>query len=457
MNLNWKRQLRLYQNIMASGTNSMKIKAMILLAHLSKHAPEPLLAHCIPPLIEILGHNDYAPSLQMAAVYCLKCIACRGEGGLAIEIGRHGAALVLLGLLPHAADVRFQEVLIKCLLVVVTFCNTSRTAVATNGGLEIIIGSLNSRTNNDAARQYLLEILSVLMLQQSVRQELTRLQALRFVVEAAGSGSKFSRERACQSIGLLGVARQTKRTLFELGAVPVLADVFRNGDHTAKLIAGNALGVMTAHVNYIRPVSQTGVIPLYAELLQGHDPRGTDIADDVFCILSVAESNVAEITSHLVRILKEGGNEAKAAAADVTWSLCGYKDSKYAVRSGAIPILVELLGNECEAVKGNVSGAFAQMSYDEEYRRVLANAGAIPILIGLLNDENADIRDNAAEALINYSEDPFYHDKVSDATNDPSFIHMQNRLIEFGESREQYTRSLQWMSAEQLTWIPGLI
>ncbi|XP_061349012.1 protein spotted leaf 11-like [Gastrolobium bilobum] len=293
---------------------------------------------------------------------------------------------------------------------------------------------------------------------RDVRKALTRLGALHFLVEAAGCGSMVSRERACQSIGLLGVTRQARRTLVDLGVIPVLVELFRDGDQATKIVAGNSLGVISAHVDYIRPVAQAGAIPLYAELLQGPDHAGKEIAEDVFCILAVAEANAVEIAGHLVRVLRQGDDDAKAAAADVIWDLSGYKHSTSVVRdSGAIPILVELLGSGSEEVKENVSGAFAQLSYDGGDRIALANAGAIPILIDLLHDEIEELRDNAAEALVNFYEDPLYHDRVSDAINVPSFRNMQNRLIHIRASNEHMARSLRRMSVEQLTWNPDLV
>ena len=65
--------------------------------------------------------------------------ACRGDGELAVEIGGHGATRSLMRLLPHSEG-RMQKVLTKCMLVIVSFCNASRTVVATNGGVELIIG-----------------------------------------------------------------------------------------------------------------------------------------------------------------------------------------------------------------------------------------------------------------------------------------------------------------------------
>ncbi|KAK7305216.1 hypothetical protein VNO77_43117 [Canavalia gladiata] len=458
--VDWEQELSKYQNVVASGTKSMKIKAMVMLARFSKHAPEHVLGRTIPILTEILADdasNDSAPSLQEAAAYCLKCIACRGDGGLAIEIGGHGATQSLMRLLPHS-DGRMQKVLIKCLLVIVSFCNASRIVVATNGGVEIIISLLNSCTND--TRRYLLEILSVLALRREVRKALTRLGALHFLVEAAGFGSMVSRERACQAIGLLGVTRQARRTLVELGMIPVLVELFRDGDHATKLVVGNSLGVISAHVDYIRPVARAGAIPLYAELLEGPDPSGKEIAEDVFCILAAAETNAVEIAGHLVRILRDGDDEAKASAADVMWDLSSYKHSTPVVQdSGAIPILVELLESGSEDVKVNVSGAFAQLSYDGADRMALADAGAIPILIDLLNDvdEVEELRDNSAEALVNFYEDPLFHDRVSDAINVPSFRNMQSRLIHIRASNLHMVRSLRRMSVEQLTRNPDLV
>ena len=145
--INWEKALRQFQHVIATGTKSMKIKAMMMLARFSKHAPDHVLARTIPLLTEILGHNNRSNdstilSLQKAAAYCLKCIACRSDE-LIIQMGANGAAQSLMSLLPHSNG-KFLEVLVKCLLVVVSFCNTSRTVVATNGGLEIIVNLLKS-------------------------------------------------------------------------------------------------------------------------------------------------------------------------------------------------------------------------------------------------------------------------------------------------------------------------
>jgi len=182
-------------------------------------------------------------------------------------MGEHGVAHSLIRLLPRAEG-NMQKVLIECLLAVVSFCDTSTTVVAANGGLEIIICLLNT-CNTDVR----------------FGMELVRLGALCFIVEASGVGSMISRGSACQSIRLLGVSREARHTLVELGVIPVLMELFHIGDTAAKLVAGNTLGVVVwSNVDYIRHVVEVGAIPLYAELLQGSDPNdfGKEIAKEVF-------------------------------------------------------------------------------------------------------------------------------------------------------------------------------
>ncbi|WJX31543.1 hypothetical protein P8452_19963 [Trifolium repens] len=457
-NPNWEIALRKCENVLASGTKSMKIKAMVNLANYSKQAPEHVLSSFIPILTEILGHydiaNDSVPDLlQEAAAYCLKCIACRGDGSLAIEMSRHGVSDTLIRLLPRVEGM-MQKVLIKCLMVVVSFCSTSRTAVGVNGGLEIIISLLI--TCSDDVRLYLLEILSALALLREVRKGLITLGALCFIVEAASVGSMISRERACQSIGLIGVTKQDRRTLVELGVIPVLVELFRVGDNTMKLVAGNCLGVV-ARLDYITLVAQAGAIPLYAELLKGPDVSGKEITKNMFCILALEEANAVEIVGHLVRILREDDGEAKAAAADVIWDLSANRNTISVIRdSGAITILVELLSHGSEEVKLNVSGVFSQLSYRESGRMALDDAGAIPILIDLLHEETEELSDNVVESLFNFHEDPLYCDRLSDLVDSPSFRNMLNRLYSNRSSNGimpgYVPRALRTISVEEFIW-----
>ncbi|XP_015902612.2 vacuolar protein 8 [Ziziphus jujuba] len=457
VNPDWEQAFDRFESVIASGSEAMRLQVTKRLAALCKRAPEHVLVLTIPILAGLLGDDSSngSSSIQEAAAYCLYRIACQGEDRIAIEIGQSGAVQSILRLLPRS-DNGFQRILIKCLWGFVTFGKGNRVIVARNGGLEIIIGMLNSYT--DDTRRYLLEILSALALLSEVRRVLASLGGLGFLVEAASYGSVVSRERACQAIGLLGVTRRGRHMLVELGVIPALVELFRDGDVTTKLVAGNSLGVISAHVGYIRPVAEAGAIPLYAELLQGPEHIGREIAEDVFCILAVSESNAVSIVEHLVRILIEGDDEAKAAAADVLWDLSGYKHAVSVVRnSGVIPILVDLLSDRNVEVKEKVSGAIAQLSYDEADRLALANAGAIPVLIELLHDDSEELRDNAAEALINFSEDPLQHDQVSTAFDAPSFQNMQNRLAHMRASDEHTVRSMRRMSIEQLAWNPDLV
>ncbi|XP_057432561.1 U-box domain-containing protein 11-like [Lotus japonicus] len=455
MNLGWEEALRKFQNVMASGTKPLKLNAIAQLARFSEHVPKHVLSRVIPILTEILAQsipNDPSPSLQEVDAYCLMCISYRGDGAaLVIAMGTQGVTHSLIKLLPHSKG-EMQEVLIKLLLVLVTFSNESRKTIFPGSGFRVIMNLLNSH-NNDNIRLYLLEILRIFGLQKDVRNELIRLGALHLIVEAAGTGIMVSRERTSQSIELFGgVPSENEHELVELGAVPMLVDLLRDGDQTTKLTAAKYLRRLSVHVDgNTRPFTQAGAIPLFVELLQGPDPYGKGIAEDVLSELAVREHSAVEIVGHLVRILREGDHESKVYATNVKWDLSIYPISSSVIRdSGAIPVLVVLLRSGTEKVMENVSRVFAELSYDAENRVALAKAGAIPILMVLLHQRNEEVRDNAAEAVFNFYEDALHHHRVSHAINVPSFKYIRDRLIRDRASNGQITRASRRMSVEQL-------
>ncbi|KAK8981877.1 hypothetical protein V6N11_049369 [Hibiscus sabdariffa] len=98
-----------------------------------------------------------------------------------------------------------------------------------------------------------------------------------------------SRERACQSIRLLGVTRSASRMLVDLGV--------------CRCSRGNASSWIWCY--------KTRGWQLDPE------PLGHEIAEDVFCVLAVAEANAVSIVENLLRILREGNAKSKATAANV--------------------------------------------------------------------------------------------------------------------------------------------
>ncbi|KAK6934556.1 hypothetical protein RJ641_034711 [Dillenia turbinata] len=225
---------------------------------------------------------------------------------------------------------------------------------------------------------------------------------VRFLVESARCSNIVSRTKAAQAIGLLGVTRTTRGMVVELG---------------------NALGVVSCHVGYIRPVAQAGAINLYAQLLEGADPMGREIVEDVFCVLAIAEGNVVDIIDHLLRILVVDDDDARSAAADVLWDLSDYEQAVCALcNAAAIPLMVELLiEGSSDVVEKN---------------------------------ESEETSDNAVEALINFSEDLLLHDMVANVLDNPLFQEMQSRMSQLHASNEHMARSLRQMSMEALTWNP---
>lgn len=458
-NQDWETEFNRFEQAISSGLAPVRVRSVIKLSDLANRVPESILSRAIPILAGLLRvSDDPNRSIQAAAAHCLKRIACRGgeEGGFAVMMGRCGVIAGLLGLLLEAntnGNV-FRRIWVKCLWSLVTFGSSIRIGLARLGGLEIVIRELNT-WEDDSSRWYLLEILSALTTIRESRRVLAHTGGLKFLVEAAKVGNMASRERACHAIGLIGVTRRARRMLVEAGVIPALVDLFRDGDDKAKLLAGNALGIISAQTEYIRPVTEAGSIPLYVELLSGQDPMGKDIAEDVFCILAVAEGNAVSIAEQLVRILREGDNEAKFAASDVLWDLAGYRHSVSVIReSGAIPLLIELVRDGSLEFRERISGAISQLSYNENDREAFSDSGMIPILIEWLGDESEELRDNAAEALINFSEDQEHHGRVREAIGHPVFQSMQSRLARIRASHELMVRSMRRVTIEHLARDP---
>ncbi|OIT07661.1 hypothetical protein A4A49_13178 [Nicotiana attenuata] len=118
---------------------------------------------------------------------------------------------------------------------------------------------------------------------------------------------------------------------------------------------------------------------------------------------------------------------------------------------------VRLLEDRNSDVREKVSGAIAQLSYNEADRAALANSRAILQLVDMLQDESEEMRDNAAEALVNFTEDPSLGDRISYVLNSPSFQNMQERLTQIRASDAHLAASLRHVSFEQLTMEHALI
>ncbi|CAI9088262.1 OLC1v1022545C4 [Oldenlandia corymbosa var. corymbosa] len=456
--INWDKMFHRYETIMAGNDDSLRVQVTMKLGHMSKLAPESILASAVPVLVELLSRpfDNQSPSIQEAAAYCLKRVAFQGEGRLAVIIGQCGAIPPLLSLL-QTSEGRLLEVILKCLRNLVTFSDGNRLTVARDGGLIIILRMLDS--SSSGIRRPLLEILSALSFLREARRVIFNSGRVGYLVESVRCGSMISRTRAAQAIGLLGLVKQARGSLVRFGALEALLALIQDGDTSVKLVASNAIGVISSHVDHIRPVAQAGAIPIFAEILEGcEEPMGKEIVEDVFCILAVVEENAVEIFQHLVRILRGSNNEAKATAADIIWDLASYKHLTSVMQnSGAIPILVELLRDGTEDIKEKVSGAVAQLSYEEAARHALADSGAIPLLTQLLETESPEMIDNAAEALMRFAEDPSFSERICSVISSSLLRNVRGRLMQMRESEAaQLDSSLRDLSIQHLAGDPSL-
>ncbi|XP_071727341.1 uncharacterized protein [Rutidosis leptorrhynchoides] len=447
-----------FKNLIGTASVDLKVQYIIKLSHLLNRVPESILVSTVPILVNLLDTSSTNDTLLKATVYCLKRLSCEGEGRLASIIGRSAAIHRILCLLPQS-DVCLQKLLLKFLRNVVAFDGTNRVNVARIGGLKVIIDMLNSSSCPNSLRTLLLDILSALSLLREVRRSVYNLRAVSLLIESAKVGKLASRTRAAQAIGLLGLVKRARRDLVNFGAIEALVDLLTNGDVSTKIVAGNALGVLSSHIDYIRPVAEHGVIPLYAQLLQEQAPLAKEIAEDVFCILAVFDSNSVTIVEHLVTIMRGNDNENIAAAADVLWDLSSYNHVlPFIHSSGVITISLELLRSSNDTnVREKVSGAIAQLCYNEAERVVISESDGISILINMLEDESEEVKDNAAQALVYFYEDPLLCDRTTAVHNHPSFVRMKERMWHTRGAELRLAASVRQMTLDELTWNPALV
>lgn len=449
--INWDEKVRLFSLVISCDGERRQLRAIYEFARLSKLAPDSALVDVVPALVDLLRSS--LPSIREATAYALCRLARRAGAAFCPIIGRCEAIPIILGLLPESSD-RLRRSLLRLLSALVACDSSNRATLAENRGLDIVLELITSCS--DDTRKPLLEILSALAMLRDVRRVVINIGALKFLIEAISLGRMISRSQAAHAIGLLGIAKRVRRILVDLGSIPALLQLIEEGDQSTKITAGNALGIISSHVDCIRPVAEAGAIPLYMELLTGPEPLGREIAEDVLCILAVAEENAIAIAEQLVRVLRGCNEEAKSAAVDVFWDLAGYKHSVPVVRdSGAIPLLIEILRNGNIDIRIKVMGTIAQLGYEEANRRALAEAAGIPLLIDLLTGDSEELRDYASEALISFAEDPSFRELIDEAYNIPAFVDALGRINLIRMSNEYTSSSMRRLSVEQLTSDPA--
>ncbi|KAH7431395.1 hypothetical protein KP509_08G046500 [Ceratopteris richardii] len=409
--------------------SKMQIVGCLLLAKQAKLAvPESNIKDIIPVVTKLLNVEalSWGISVKEVAVLAVKRIVKRGAN-FRLMLGRVGAIPNLLALASQHGEDKLQILALQVLkeLVLSENCNQERFTQA--GGVQVVLDLVNSSCPK--IRCLAAEIVGIIARLSNVRRGIASHTGVSSLIEAARTGSMASRARAAHALGLLAFVKRARRLIADAGGIPVLIDLLRDGDEVAKLVAGNSLGIISACVDHLWQVAQAGAIPLYIDLLEGGNPHGKDVAEDAFCILAASEENALSIIEHLVRILCYGSVESKAAAADIIWDLSSYRHStSFLIAAGAIPLLVGLLKDDNEELRQNVSGAIAQLTYNDDDRQALAEAGVIPVLVELLQDTSTEVKGNAAEALNSFAEDPTYRDEIQTASAAHGLLIIQHMI-----------------------------
>ncbi|KAM7272207.1 hypothetical protein ACFE04_026870 [Oxalis oulophora] len=162
-------------------------------------------------------------------------------------------------------------------------------------------------------------------------------------------------------------------------------------DCKTKLVVGNSPALISAQLD-VDNLLETRT-----------DLTDKDIAKNTFCILAGVETDAVHILEHLVRILQDGDNELKvaAAAAHVLWDL-------FSPGTSSRFLLLEM-----------------------------------------------QLGDNVVEALLNFSYDPLQRDGMLQVIDDPVFESMKARLAQIRASNGHMHRSMRRMSVEELIEDPN--
>ncbi|CAN6300400.1 unnamed protein product [Urochloa humidicola] len=435
----WAQVARKYVNVVSSGDEAAAVRATLEVKRLASHAPDPAVRLAVRALVGVLAGSP-PPRLQAAASQAL-CSVVRVDGGkFAAEVVAAGFFTVAHLLLPESEEVPLR-ILLRCLSCVLSFHATSRVEFTRGGGAEVILNLFPGCSA--ATKRWLVEILSALALMREVRRLLLTDGKVEYLVEAISFGNLASRTRAAQAAGLLGASTIGRSSLAEMGAPLALVGLMRDGDSSAKLVAANALGIVSSIGHHLQLIHQSGAIPLYAELLKEDHPLAKDIVEDVFCILISIRDNAGVVLENLAGILRGEDDLAISAAVDVLLALAEYKSTiPFLSSSGVITVLVDLLRNRNHDVIEKVTGAVAQLSYEEYVREGLMEAGAIPVLLDLLHGHLRDLTESAAaEALINFSEDPSCQEYAPMLQRVPELSAFRDHLFHFRISQGHLIQS----------------
>ena len=437
----WAEVARKYLHVVSSGDEAAAVRATLEIKRLACHAPDSAMRVAARALVGLLARSP-PPRLQAAASQALCSVVGVDGGRFAAESVDAGFFPVAKRLLPEAEEVP-QRIMLRCLSCILTLHATSRVVFGRGGGAEVILDLFPGCSG--ATKRRLVEILSALALMKEVRRLLLNDGKVEYLVAAISSGNLASRTRAAQAAGLLGASTIGRSLLVEMGAPVALVGLMRNGDSSANLVAANALGIVSSIGPHLPLILQSGAIPLYAELLKERHPLAKDIVEDVFCILISIRDNAGVVLENLAGILRGEDDLAISAAVDVLLALAEYKSViPFLKSSGVITVLVDLLrnGNNHDVIE-KVTGAVAQLSYEEYIREGLMEVGAIPVLLDLLNGRLGNLTESAAaEALINFSEDPSCQEYAPMLQRVPELSAFRDHLFHFRNSQGHLIQSM---------------
>eukprot|EP00775_Hariotina_reticulata_P001280 gene1280-1621_t len=252
-------------------------------------------------------------------------------------------------------------------------------------------------------------------------------QLLPVLLDLLVSQDAASARAAAFALNNLAMDPACRYSMVDAGAVPRLIDMLNGCDSLGQESAASALMMLASEEASIRAmiVACNGVQALVSVLRYG-GPAAQEAAAsalenlslDAACELALAEEGAVE---GLLQVLKDGTSGTQAAAAGALRNLAVNEQlsEDCLLRAGAVPVLLELVGNTKLDVGGAAVlvdaarslpsatarsaalGALLVLSMDDNHRRAMAGAGAAGVLVHAALSGSPLSKEYAARSIAN--------------------------------------------------------
>lgn len=304
---------------------------------------------------------------------------------------------------------------------------TIRAAFAAAGAVPVFLAVL--REGNPNARSSCCYALTAICFEPTIRSTLNAGEAIPLLI-ARLSTEFFWAARVPPMRLLILLAEdnpQFSTAIVEAGVIPPLLEILKGtmkneGNFYSWIEVAvdllHQLAVDTANQRAI--VAGGGIAPLVRVLNAGLFKAG-----DVLCTLIFLPEHRRLIVqggtiAPLLRIYYTRNTIAKENCMLVLWQLAEDNENRKTIAGATVPMLVKSLTNGSEVAKERAAGALGELAKHEPNKNVIVKSGAIPVLSNLLKESSGGMRATVADTLRTLSGDS----KVDKAIAKAGVLHL---------------------------------